>query len=272
MDVGEKTYRLARYVCYDEYDNLGLLLDIKHDVLEELEARDAHILRVVLECATCAEAIQTLSLQLGSDHLDRDVAVLLDRLENHQFLEQYAESLSGCDSSLIDMGNGRMPSVQTITRRQRIAAARHIIFVLHELSQEHVGLYKAYLYIHKLSTIMPLLSPGMQLQVVRDEYWLYRLVTGLFERRIAKLLGQVSGEEGLCMIRAFALCAYLLILGVPAQIVIARPTYGSRSGFKLHVWVELRGKPLNETPNIRDRHRILSVFPPRPSRCGLDIL
>jgi hypothetical protein len=37
--------------------------------------------------------------------------------------------------------------------------------------------------------------------------------------------------------------------------------YGSRNGFKLHVWVEMQGKPLNERPNVRDAYRVMTVFP-----------
>jgi hypothetical protein len=145
--------------------------------------------------------------------------------------------------------------------RQRLEGIGHIISILNELRQGSEGLYGAYLYLHKLKDTMCALSPEVSFTVMRKEYWVYRLITGLLERRIAHLLGQAPGEEGLCMVRAFALCAYMLALDIPAQVVIARPKYGSRSGFKLHVWVELDGKPLNEAPNIRDRYRVLSAFP-----------
>ena len=63
------------------------------------------------------------------------------------------------------------------------------------------------------------------------------------------------------MVRAFALCAYLLALSVPAQIIISRPIYGARDGFKLHLWVEIQGEPLNERPNIRDAYDVMGTLP-----------
>ncbi|HEY4386664.1 MAG TPA: lasso peptide biosynthesis protein, partial [Ktedonobacteraceae bacterium] len=105
------------------------------------------------------------------------------------------------------------------------------------------------------------ISDAFIIALVNKEYWFYRLITGLIERRTARVIGQMPGNEGLCLIRSLALCAYLLSLDVPATIIIARPKYGSRSGFKLHVWVEIHGKPLNEPPNIGDGYRQLYAFP-----------
>jgi hypothetical protein len=249
-------------VSYDDYDGYGYLLDIRRGMLEELNERDTRMLSAVLKSMTGAEAIPSLSLQPEGEHLEREISALLKRLEEQGFLTREADPHSDDAPCTVETRNGaaRYPA----TLRQRIVGAGHIVFVLNELRQESDGLYRAYHSIQKLKATMPLLSEELALQAVREEYWVYRIITGLFERRIAHLLGQVPGEEGLCMVRAFALCAYLLSLGVPAQIVMARPKYGSRTGFQLHVWVELHGKPLNEVPNIRDRYRVLSTFPAYP--------
>jgi hypothetical protein len=266
-------------VSYDDYDNSGYLLDIRHGVFHELNERDTCILNTVLCGAHLASAPHSLSPQLDSESLEMEVSSLLERLQGQKLLEPQTGSFPG-DSprvtsaffeSLQKPGAGQPEQqVNSVTLKQRLVGAAHIISVLNELRKEDEGLYQAHQYILKLRESWEardasnVLSAEAALQRSRGEYWFYRLITGLIERRVARLLGQMPGDEGLCMVRAFALCAYLLVLGVPAQIVIARPKYGSRSGFKLHVWAEMNGKPLNEAPNIRDRYRVLSAFPSYP--------
>lgn len=124
-------------------------------------------------------------------------------------------------------------------------------------------MYLAHQYIEKLKGHVATKRSSVShvMALVREEYWFYRLITGLFEHRIAHVMGQAPGNEGLCLIRACSLCAYLLPLGIPASVVIARPKYGSRDGFKLHVWVEVEGTPLNERLNIGNGYRRLYAFP-----------
>lgn len=255
------TYQLAPLVCYDDYDGCGYLLDIRHGVLKELSEQDTCMLSAVLHSISRAEAIRSLSLQIGDDNLELEVSALLQQLERQGWLSLPAADQASEAPRARAICNETVHAFHAITLRQRIAGAGHIIFVLNELRKVGDGLYRAYQYIHSLKSTTNTLSTEEALRAVREEYWFYRIITGLFERRIARLLGQVPGEEGLCMVRAFALCAYLLVLDIPAQIIIARPKYGSRSGFKLHVWVELNGKPLNEVANIRDRYRVLCTFP-----------
>ena len=253
--------RLAPLVSYDDYDGCGYLLDIRRGVLEELNERDTCMLSAVLSSATRAQAIHSLSPQIKGENLEMDVSALLERLLSHRFLERQTDNCPSSVPRAVETSTSSVQPFHPVTFRQRIMGIGHIVFVLNELRREGDGLLRAYQYLQKLKATITLLPAETALQVVREEYWVYRIVTSLLERKIAYLLGQISGEEGLCMIRAFALCAYLLTLSVPAQIIIARPRYGSRSGFKLHVLVELNGKPLNEAPNIRERYRVIDEFP-----------
>jgi len=261
MGIG-RAYQLAPLVSYDDYDGCGYLLDIRQGILEELNERDTRILSFLLSDATEVETLHSLASHMGNPDLETNALNLLTHLEQRGFLEPLGARHQR--SPFLPGGATHARPVypfRPATLKQRIDGAGHIVFVLNELRREGNGLHRAYQHINDLKATMTMLSTEASLWAVREEYWFYRLVTGLLERRIAHLLGQVRGSEGLCMIRAFAWCAYLLILGVPASIVMGRPKYGTRSEFKLHVWVELDGKPLNEVSNIRDRYRVLSVFP-----------
>ena len=261
MDVRKNVhFRLAPFVSYDDYDGYGYLLNIRHGVLEELNERDTCMLSAILKSVTSEEAVHSLSLQIDGENLEMGISALLKRLESYQLLERQADNHPGNVPHAMETYNDRGKPFHPATLKQRIIGASHIVLVLNELHQKD-GLYRAYQYIQKLKTAMAFFSTEAALQAVREEYWVYRIVTGLLERRVAHLLGQDPGEEGLCMVRAFAFCVYLLALNVPAQIVIGRPMYGSRNAFKLHVWVEMQGKPLNERPNVRDAYRVMAEFP-----------
>ena len=257
MGVDQRLFSLL--VSYDDYDSLGLLLDIRHGTLYEISLSDTRLLSSVLRFRTLTEALQELGNQDG-------VLTLLEWLRNHHLLDEPLATLcpSGLPSENTQPPQGEKWSLdQPVTWKQRFIGAGHLLTVLNELRQGDVGLYKAYQYLvfhlHPLSN--SLLTPERAFQRVREEYWFYRLVLGPAEKRVAHLLGQVAANEGLCMIRAFALSSYLIGLHIPSQIVIGRPKYGSSDGFKLHSWVEMEGKPLNERPNIRDAYRIMEIFP-----------
>ncbi len=254
------TYHLAPFVIYDDYDEHGYLLDLKQGILEELDEHSTRMLSAVLKTPSAEEAITALSSCLGGEELEANTKALLTRLQEQRLLESGHRASLPRQTPVTRPQNEEARAPRPVTVKQRLRGAGHILVVLNELRKVQ-GLFRAYQYVHQIQDTMAVLPEDAALRLSREEYWLYRLVTSLFERRIAHQLGQERGAEGLCMIRAFALCVYLLSLGVPAQVVIARPKYGSRSGFKLHLWTELHGKPLNEAPNIRDRFRVLAVFP-----------
>lgn len=253
-------YHLAPFVTYDDYDQHGYLLDIKQGILEELDERSTRILSAVLKAASVEEAISALSSCQVGEELESQVGALLTRLSEQKLLEP------GSPRHPHEQTHGTRPyceeerASRPVTVKQRLTGAGHILVVLNELRKVQ-GLFQAYQYVHQLQNTIVALPEEAALQLSREEYWFYRLITGCLEHRVAHQLGQERGAEGLCMIRAFAFCTYLLCLGVPAQVIIARPKYGTRSGFKLHLWTELHGKPLNEAPNIRDRFRVLTAFP-----------
>src|SRR5207253_1446305 len=79
-----------------------------------------------------------------------------------------------------------------VTWRRRLEGAGHIICILSELQG---GFHKATLYLQKLREDWPakdaLLSEEAALRLASREYGFYRLVSGLIERRVAILIGQI---------------------------------------------------------------------------------
>ena len=258
------SHSLASFVSYDEYDGIGFFLDIRHGLLHELNEGDTHLIGAIFSCDTVEEAILSLlHFSHGErDALETDVFSLVERLLSQGLLEPRVTASTHATSSPARGAASETKQAQknVSSWKRRLLAGAHVLSVLHELCQDS-GVYKACLYLQKLSKTKHFLSTEAAFDRIRSEYWWYRLVTGLVERRVAHLLGQAPGEEGLCMVRACALCAHLLALDVPASVVIGRPLYGCRNGFKLHVWVEMRGEPLNECPNIRDAYRVMYEFP-----------
>jgi hypothetical protein len=223
----------------------------------------------VLSNETLAEALQQLNDGTqrvpGNEGSAEEVHALFKRLQEQNLLERQIASSSGTSPrmSVSPSGPKEAPPVCPITWKQRLIGAGHIISLLAELWKGEKGVYQAYHAFWKLKdqVVIKKWSVPHVMALIREEYWFYRLITGLLEHRVAHIMGQVPGNEGLCLIRACALCVYLLSLGIPASVVIARPKYGVRDGFKLHAWVELEGTPLNERPNIDHGYRRLSPFP-----------
>jgi hypothetical protein len=262
-------YQLPPLVSYDVYDDIGFLLDIRQGILVELNERDTLILSTILHGSTLAEVASQLKMT-SSTFQEAEIVTLLERLQGQKLLEIQTVLPPCTPYYTTPLHTDKIRVQEEVSRkcttlRQRIISAGHIICVLNTL-HKNGGFYKAYQYIHELrerweADTEQKLSIDAAFQLIRSEYWYYRLITGLIEYKIAHLLGQHAGDEGLCMVRSFALCAYLLSLGIPAQIIIARPKYGQGSGFKLHVWVEVEKKPVNEQPNVAMAYRIMTSFP-----------
>lgn len=271
MEIAGQWVKLAPLVSYDDYDTCGYLLDIRQNILVELNTRDTLLLSAMLNSETLAEALQQFNGGAQRAPLSgvsaEDVCALFKRLQEQKLLEaQIASSSSALPQTFVSPpGQKEAPPTPfgPITWKQRLIGAGHIISLLAELCKGDEGVYQAHQYIWKLKdhVVTKRSSVSHVMTLVRKEYWFYRLITGLFEHRIAHVMGQVPRNEGLCLVRACSLCVYLLPLGIPASVVIARPKYGSRDGFKLHVWVEVEGTPLNERPNIGNGYRRLYAFP-----------
>lgn len=271
MEIAGQWVKLAPLVHYDDYDNCGYLLDIKQNALIELNEHDTLLLSAILRSSTLTEVYQYLARAQPSSvdkDTEADVLTLVERLQDQKLVElEKARSFSASSRDSAPPQNpqkGQLAPCHPITWRQRLVSAGHSIIILAGLCKGDEGVYKAHQYLWKLKehNATKTISATLAVALVGKEYWFYRLITGLLERRVAHVIGQVPGNEGLCLIRALSLCAYLLPLGVPASVVIARPKYGSRDGFKLHVWVEVEdGTTLNERPNIADGYRRLYAFP-----------
>ena len=256
MVINVHNIQLSPLVYYDIYDGIGLLLAIQQGILLELNERETMILSEFLS-EFRGDAVQDK---------ESDGIALLERLRKHNLIIQQSDC-PPCDHDSLPLT--ATPSHQTPPRhcdaknlwQERLLGAEAIISVLNELRQ---SFYRAYQFLHLLEqkrSTKTTYSEEEALARANHDYWIYRLITGCFERKVAHLLGQAVGEEGLCLVKGFALCAYLLAISVPAQIIIARPRYGSGSNFKLHAWVEVQGKPLNEHVNIHDGFRTICVLP-----------
>lgn len=265
MEIILQRIQLAPLVFYNAYDNRGFLLDLIHNRLIELNEDDTTILNALFHRSTLSEAIRHIhTTSPALDHLgEAEVLALVDHLSDQRLLETRPSPPPLAHLIHPLKGDATKPktpttSVHQATFRQRLTGAGHIISALNELRKGEEGLYRTHQYLQKLKDSWNTRGEQTSLsgeQLARREYWFYRLITGLVERRIAHLLGQTVGNEGLCLIRAVALCAYLLPLGIPATLVIARPRYGVSGGFKLHVWVEIEGRAFNETHThqLKDR-------------------
>ncbi|GCE32122.1 hypothetical protein KDA_76060 [Dictyobacter alpinus] len=255
MGISVRNIELCPLVYYDDYDGRGLLLAIEQGLLLELNEQETQILSRLLR------EWRNVPLQERKGYEKEEMA-LLERLRGHQLITQPFKHLPAHPSAT--------PGHQALVKRpraknrlqERLLGAGEILAVLNRLRTDFSS---AYHYLHVLQqtrNTAAIHTEHEAFQRANQEYWVYRLVTGCFERKVARLLGQTADEEGLCLVKGFALCAYLLTLGIEAQVVIARPIYGSRSSFKLHAWVEIQGKPFNEHPNIHDGFRVICAFPP----------
>jgi Transglutaminase-like superfamily len=266
----EQKYKLAHLVYYDDYDTKGYLLDIKQNILLELDECETRILSTILSADTLTQVValfnESRSPQTQNKIDEGDIHALLKRLSDQKLLETQTRSTSvDPHAQYKSVWKDEAPPTQScsVTMKQRLVGTGHMLLILAELCKREEGIYKAHQYIWQLKQRYNsgMMSESLAVTLVYKEYWFYRLITGLVERRVAHILGQVPGNEGLCMIRALSLCAYVISLGIPANIVFGRPKYGTRGGFKIHVWVALNGIPLNENPNIGDGYRILAEFP-----------
>lgn len=265
-------FRLAPLVSFDDYDAAGLLVDLRQGIWEELQERDTHLLSAILQSSSLSEAIKRLEQHAQTcsrEHFhEADLFCVAERLQKKGFLEGQPIQTGNPPFHALPASSKpcEPPPFPLITWYQRWQGAGQIIGVLNELRKTPDGLFQAYQYIQKLARDQTtrerdqMLSAERLVQRAQREYGWYRLITGLVEYRVVHLLGQRPGEEGFCLVRSFALCAYLLSLEIPATMVLARPKY-TITHFRFHVWVEIAGIPVNEPPNIRDGFRVLFAFP-----------
>lgn len=263
MGVASQNIHLAPLVYYDDYDKRGLVLAIKQGLVIELNEPETVILSAMLSASPTEKDGIT----------EKEGIALLERLRDQHLIVSHTSS-SSRNPHPVTPSPERRPHPRAIHSQQRsflqerLVGAEHIIFVLNELRQEQ-GLHKAYQYLQNLEqkNTKAVLPKKEAFQRANDDYWFYRLVTGIFERKVSHLLGHLPGDEGFCLVKAFALCAYLLSLDIFAQVIIARPKYGARSKYRLHAWVEIQGEPVNEHSNIHDGFRTMCMFPSHSDIC-----
>src|SRR5260370_34630805 len=269
MDVN---IRVPQLVGYDYWDRYAMLYDIRSDRLVEFSVRQSSIIAAALSSSSIEELLGRLSA-LQPPPESEEVLTLLKGLREWGLIEERTSAaiavspFVGPPPVARPSRSGQDRVGQPLPRPSfllRCHGGMSIVSVTGELVQ---GIYKAYQYIETLEQKRLVgglaLPKETALQLAKREPLLPRQGTALVERRAAHLLGQSAKaeEQGPCFIRAFALCAYLLSLGIPARIVIARPMYSVVRGFKLHAWVEVEGEALIEDPNIRDGYRVMITIP-----------
>jgi hypothetical protein len=66
---------------------------------------------------------------------------------------------------------------------------------------------------------------------------------------------------GRCLVRSAALCAYLMAIGLPAQLVIGRAQFSLSPSFDFHAWVEIAGTVVNDLEELTTGYTVLQRVP-----------
>lgn len=95
-------------------------------------------------------------------------------------------------------------------------------------------------------------------KLTKHRKWIFKnkTVEYLFIRKAVSecqlILNLATRGKALCLERSVAVCAGLLSLGFPVQIVIGRNTaMNSSDNFEFHAWVEWNEKPINDWLSIQ---------------------
>lgn len=147
MEIAGQWVKLAPLVSYDDYDTCGYLLDIRQNILVELNAHDTLLLSAMLCSETLAEALQQLNSGLPHAPLNEigaeDVCALFKRLQEQKLLEaQIASSSSTSPQTFVSppgQTEGPPAPFCPITWKQRLIGAGHIISLLAELCKGDEG-------------------------------------------------------------------------------------------------------------------------------------
>jgi hypothetical protein len=62
-------------------------------------------------------------------------------------------------------------------------------------------------------------------------------------------------------VRSIALYAYLMAIGLPAQLVIGRPQFSLSDSFGFHAWVEITGTVINDFEELTTGYATLQRVP-----------
>jgi hypothetical protein len=66
---------------------------------------------------------------------------------------------------------------------------------------------------------------------------------------------------GRCLVRSTALCAYLIAIGLPSQLVIGRTQFSLSDTFDFHAWVEIVGTVVNDLEELTTGYTALQRIP-----------
>lgn len=73
--------------------------------------------------------------------------------------------------------------------------------------------------------------------------------------------GRLTLESAVCLPRSVSLCAGLLSLGIPAQVVLGRRYVTFVNDVDFHAWVEVFGTPVNDRPKAQTWFQPIAKFP-----------
>ncbi|WP_169314249.1 lasso peptide biosynthesis B2 protein [Streptomyces piniterrae] len=68
---------------------------------------------------------------------------------------------------------------------------------------------------------------------------------------------RMAEPEALCLPRSYALATYLSVLGLPAEVVVARQRSSIGGRFAFHAWAELYGEVLADIPGVQSGFTVL---------------
>jgi hypothetical protein len=66
---------------------------------------------------------------------------------------------------------------------------------------------------------------------------------------------------GRCLVCSATLCAYLMAIGLPAQLVIGRARFSLSDSFAFHAWVEIAGTVVNDYTELQSGFVVLQRIP-----------
>ncbi len=76
-----------------------------------------------------------------------------------------------------------------------------------------------------------------------------------------QLITRLLAPTSMCLVRSAPFCAYLRTLGLPAQMIVAQPCFGSVDGYPFHAWVEVEGVVVNDLAEVQSGYTELQRIP-----------
>jgi Transglutaminase-like superfamily len=140
-----------------------------------------------------------------------------------------------------------VPVVPLHRRLRAISCAMHALHLLHKQKWNVVCQY--------LQAIRP------QVAIFGPPEEVDTITLARREIAICQVVTRLSEPRAMCLSRSTALAAYLVGLGLPAQVVVARPRLALYNSYAFHAWTELYGTVINDTDEVQRGYVVLQRVP-----------